>query len=695
MTWWVGGQGDKSSQSLALSVPSRQNSAVAVNRVARAPFNRYEDAVPTLGLRLQTEPSEITDFGAGLHHSQEQKARRRKPRRPKARDGTVQSLQDRLFAALEPREDKSKDKGFFPLDLLPVLITEGTVAQELSRYLGDTHEPEVIAKYAEKICSERIARVNSSRLEDGQKKRVVTYRKIFATLVLIEKTSAMLKFLREGVNDSDLPLVRAHTGSYDLRRSRAPEQELKCFQSGWTPFQIRNFEDWQWTTLAPFFSQSKERKQVRHYPLQDRVILPFLCEGKRDDNSPIAEELLGGGGRVFKAVIHPDHHNFHRSLGCPRGSASQSDDGGDDDVPRCTCLFAIKRLHSQDKMNFRKEVDMLKKFSDNRDPHLISLLATYEQRRTYFLIFPRAEGDLQAYWQRTPAPALEDAETVRWVAMQCRGIAHGVLRIHEYESSNSRLHAANGVGGTIFGSHGDIKPENVLWFLDPPEIESHHGHRHSHSHHHSHGHGHDLSYGRGRGTLKLSDFGLADFNTHQTVSRKPLSEFAVTRGYRAPECDLPGHGASKGRQYDMWTLGCLYLEFVTWLIGGWALVHEFNRARMSIDVMWFDLPTDTFFQLEKDPETDKPHAIVKPSVTKFIEKLRAHPKCTPFVRDFLELIETGLLVVKNANPRVKDRFAIEEAHVWLQDMANKCKSWEYTCKPCNPQIQESQTQCLS
>ena len=337
---------------------------------------------------------------------------------------------------------------------------------------------------------------------------------------------------------------------------------------------MRNFEDWQWTTLAPFFAKSEERKEVRHFPLQDRVILPFLSEGKRDDAEAIAEELLGGGGRVFRATIHPEHHNFHAQLKCPRDSLFH--DNGN--PPQCTCLFAVKRLHSQDKENFKKEVDMLKKFSNNNHPHLISLLATYEQRRTFFLVFPRAEADLQAYWQKTAPPSPMDAETVRWVAQQCLGIANGVLKIHGYESSNSRLHPSK-THDRVFGHHGDIKPENVLWFADSAS-----------------------KGGTDRGTLKLSDFGLADFNIHRTVSRKPLSHFAVTRNYRAPECDLPNQGA-KGRQYDMWTLGCLYLEFVTWLLGGWAMVEEFTNARMSVDSMWFDMQTDTFFQLEKDTET--------------------------------------------------------------------------------------------
>ncbi|KAK0713436.1 kinase-like domain-containing protein [Lasiosphaeria miniovina] len=451
------------------------------------------------------------------------------------------------------------------------------------------------------------------------KPRIRTYRRIFAILVLIDKAPAIHQFIREGVNDSDLPLVRSGTEK-DMRRSRALDKELKCFGSGWTGIQIRNFVEYQWTTLAPFFSKSEERKEVRHYPLQDRVILPFSPNKKQGE---VNEELLGGGGRVFKTGIHPDHHNFHAFFDCPR-AASPPDHG--DESPECTCVFAIKCLHSQDKESFKKEVDMLKKFSNNAHPNLISLLATYEQNGTFFLIFPCADDDLQTYWKKMPPPP-------------------------------------PGTPAAIVGNHGDIKPENVLWFRDITEARSD-----------------GRSSGRGRGTLKLSDFGLADSSSSRTASRRFHSNVAVTCNYRAPECDLPNQGG-KGRQYDMWTLGCLYLEFVTWLVGGTALLDEFVRERLSVDMAWYEIETDTFFHLDKDPETKKLYAVVKPSVTAFIQRLRSERRCTPFILDFLDLIETGLLVVKNPKPFVKGRLSINEAHARLTKMVQKCNTErEYACK---------------
>ncbi|KAK3370932.1 hypothetical protein B0T24DRAFT_577909 [Lasiosphaeria ovina] len=632
---------------LTQSRPSRQALASDVNQAARATFSREDSPLPNLVYRpvfppLSEQQSEITDFGAVLHYKHRQSRQRRDSR---SKPSGHHTLQDRLWEALAPNEDKSK-KGFFPANLLPLLLTEQSVSEELNKHFGDKS-----TKYARKICSEK--RVNSFE-EDGMssmKQRIRTYRRVFAILMLIDKTPAIRQFIREGVNDSDLPLVRSGTGK-GMRRSRALDKELKCFRSGWTGIQIRNFVDYQWTTLAPFFSKGEKRKEVHHYPLQDRVILPFSPNKKQDE---VNQELLGGGGRVFKTSIHPDHHNFHAFFDCPR-AASPSDHGHES--PECTCVFAIKCLHSQNKESFKKEVDMLKKFSNNAHANLISLLATYEQNGTFFLIFPCADDDLQTYWKKMPPPPAGDADGVRWAAEQCLGIAKGVLKIHEGDSGNSRLQPHDLT--RIVGNHGDIKPENVLWFRDKTEAR-----------------GGGRPGGGGRGTLKLSDFGLADSSSRRTASRRCHSNVAVTCNYRAPECDLP-HQGGKGRQYDMWTLGCLYLEFVTWLVGGTALLDEFMRKRLSVDMAWYEIETDTFFQLDKDPETEKLYALVKPSVT---ERLRSDKRCTPFILDFLDLIETGLLVVKNPEPFVKGRLSINEAHARLTKMVQKCNAErEYTCK---------------
>lgn len=231
---------------------------------------------------------------------------------------------------------------------------------------------------------------------------------------------------------------------------------------------------------------------------------------------------------------------------------------------------------------------MLKMFSGDTHNHLISLLATYEQFRVYYLIFPWAECDLNGFWSHAKPNPSFDLKSVRWFAKQCEGIAHGLVKIHQYRTSSDNL--TRGSREKRYGRHGDLKPENILWFPDPDG-----------------------------GTLKISDFGLSDYTSH-SKSYIPKSRVATSMSYRPPECDLVG--GVVGQSYDIWTLGCLYLEFITWLLGGWRLVKEFERDRMSFDPMWYDMKTDTFFELVKVPNSRRSGAIaamVKPTVTAVIQ----------------------------------------------------------------------------
>lgn len=230
---------------------------------------------------------------------------------------------------------------------------------------------------------------------------------------------------------------------------------------------------------------------------------------------------------------------------------------------------------------------MLKKFSHNKNEHLISLLVTFEQNREFYLVFPWAEANLATYWRKeNPNPSF-DRETVIWVATQCKGIASGILELHKYKSSGRN---ASQEIVTVFGHHGDIKPENILWFPEAGERQP-----------------------AAQGILKVSDFGLAEFSMHHTVSFTPKSHFSGSPSYRAPEIDLEGPTAI-GRQYDIWTLGCLYLQFTCWLVGGRALLNEFAEKRKVPDPNFLQIPNDTFFQLTYDDPT-RVGAIIKPSVS--------------------------------------------------------------------------------
>lgn len=493
-----------------------------------------------------------------------------------ASDQEAESLQNELFSALIPTHEEKR--GFFAKDQLSRILTEARVQDELTRHFEDSLSEEAIAGYAKTICQGAAAQRKSPECDGEPNEK--TFIKVMAILIIIEKTTSIIKLLEEDVNDSKLPLIKVSRPNdehmFDLRASREPNKVLRSFQKRWNQLNIRNFEEWQWPTLPVEFARPTEHGEVQHLQLEEQRILPFI-EDSREQKPRFSRrtELEGGFASVYKVVIHHQHHDFHTSPDKP-GPAS----------------FAIKRLHSQNEDAFKREVEMLNKFSGNKHENLISLLATYEQFDRYFLVFDWAERDLQAYWRKANSTPSFDPQTVLWMARQCKGIASGIIKIHEHKSIYAKAdsdRAAN--DNVVFGHHGDIKPENVLWFAEPGQE--------------------DCTVG---GTLKLSDFGLAEVSVHRTISMAPKSKWGVSLGYRAPEADLR-RGAAIGRSYDIWTLGCLYLEFITWILGGSQLLDEFMEARKARDATWHDIETHTFFELKNDRGTGEPIAVIKPAVT--------------------------------------------------------------------------------
>jgi serine/threonine protein kinase len=247
---------------------------------------------------------------------------------------------------------------------------------------------------------------------------------------------------------------------------------------------------------------------------------------------------------------------------------------------------------------------MLTRFSSNTNTHkhLICLLTTWEQNDSFYLLFPCAQCDLLKYWAdmtRNPSGASKICDNtdstidlVRWISEQCHGIAEGLCRIHKYtfQSPEDAPQPTERDREALYGRHGDIKPENILWF---PSVGS-----------------------SSRGTLVISDFGCGVFNSWRSRSKQPAEAAPNTPTYRPPEADIKG--ATIGRSWDIWSLGCVYLEFLTWLLGGTELFDKFCDYRLE-STPRFDpeFKFDMYFSIKAVPrESEKMAVMVKPAVTK-------------------------------------------------------------------------------
>ncbi len=225
----------------------------------------------------------------------------------------------------------------------------------------------------------------------------------------------------------------------------------------------------------------------------------------------------------------------------------------------------------------------MKRFTANTNPHLIALLATYEQSGSVHLIFDWADADLQRFWETVCANPTADRDTVRWVARQCLGIASGIVEIHKHgtnhqtQATKDQDYKSNEArkNDNLYGRHGDIKPRNILWFSRGPDPD-------------------DMGFG----TLVITDFGIAEMNSKNSRSGKSNRNIKFSPTYCAPEAYVLGGVISQS--YDIWTLGCVYLEFLAWLMGGWKLVHKFARDRQTTERAspGTEAKLDRFFELE-------------------------------------------------------------------------------------------------
>lgn len=144
----------------------------------------------------------------------------------------------------------------------------------------------------------------------------------------------------------------------------------------------------------------------------------------------------------------------------------------------------------------------------------------------------------------------------------------------------------------IYGRHGDLKPENILWFKP---------------------YNHQSRFG----VLKISDFGLTRF--HRTRSKSHFESVAVSPTYRPPEYDI---AQMVSQSYDIWTLGCVLLEFITWYLRGWEGVEGFSKERTTDDNK--EIPEDVFFNFVKIRDNNggmQPGAKAKASVANVSKEL--------------------------------------------------------------------------
>ncbi|KAI1344246.1 kinase-like protein [Xylariaceae sp. FL0016] len=373
---------------------------------------------------------------------------------------------------------------------------------------------------------------------------------------------------------------------------------------------------------SPYITKLQQH-EVSFMDIDQSVVLPWTE----------LEELqpeLAHRSFVQKIKIHPDHYDF----------------GNDGDE------FALKVFEERPVAGLTGD-DFLREIRCNQQTpihgHIVPLLAAFRHRHRYYLVFPWARGgSLQTFFEsRSPTEKTETGQirwTMKWIMTQCLGLAQGLAATHQGSNGIDDQNSAQ----TKRQLHEDIKPENILCFETKQN-------------------------GKSSMTLKLADFGLArKLEADLTLAAR---KDAHTKTYRPPEHDTEDRISPK---FDVWCLGCLYLDFITWKLGGWSKVIDFGKDRLQDDgrqvledtffekvtkrPFWFDLSKA---RLKIDAVTKSKskkervnwwslwighcgtmvNSKVKQTVTSHIEYLMGHQECTDAIRAFLDFIRTRMLVV--------------------------------------------------
>ncbi|KAK8024695.1 hypothetical protein PG990_002518 [Apiospora arundinis] len=253
-------------------------------------------------------------------------------------------------------------------------------------------------------------------------------------------------------------------------------------------------------------------------------------------------------------------------------------------------VVAVKRFRDDLARYFHRERLVLETVSRMEPhPHLVKAIAAFERGKDRCVLFPWADGgNLSDFWQESDA-VLRNAESrallVSWSLEQMAGIADG-------------LHALHAAGGR----HGDLKPENLLHFKD----------------------------GDARGRLTVADFGLAKFHVLDTYRRDGASSnWSTTLKYEPPEVDTH-QDKPRSRHYDMWSLGCIFLEFAIWIVHGWDYLKEFKRP-LSLEKFW---------------EGVGMNAVVHHRALEEMDIILNHSRANSATKDIVKLVRDRLLVVK-------------------------------------------------
>jgi serine/threonine protein kinase len=195
-------------------------------------------------------------------------------------------------------------------------------------------------------------------------------------------------------------------------------------------------------------------------------------------------------------------------------------------------------------------------------PHLLKCYASFTFSFKYHMIYEKAHCDMEDFIKTNKKAADVPSLTPKKLATQLHGLAAALSVIHNQgqpDAKNRSGHLEPGSAANLPSKTGyihDIKPENLLMFIYEQEGKETHW-------------------------LRLSDFScakVADFVASISGKNKVSWQSEGKSGtpvYRAPESTYE----KTSRPYDLWSLGCVYLELLVWYLEGFDNLVKFRDKR--------------------------------------------------------------------------------------------------------------------
>lgn len=314
-----------------------------------------------------------------------------------------------------------------------------------------------------------------------------------------------------------------------------------------------------------------------------------------------------------------------------------------------TANFARKQLRPGTPIEtFIQERQNLDLVNQLRDRHIVRIVKSYKKGDEFNIVFPRAKANLKECLEKPPH-MLGKLTTgpLREAGMwkQMRGLARALERIINYDDRNDTAQEVYQAPGQelgdrrILGYHFDLKPANVLVYDDDEGEDN---------------------------VFKISDFGQAKFRDQAGGSR--TTHAGGTENYAAPEMSTDEQRALNTR-YDVWSLGCIFTELVTFVLKSYQGVRDFEAARERRRGTW----TNYRYFDEGPRRGDERRFVLRREVREWIDNLLGHrTDATDADKAFLSEIKELLLGMLEVD--VQKRYTSTRVYQELERILNQDKT---------------------